>query len=117
MEAYTPEIEATMREFYTSLNERDRRRYAGLEALKLGHGGQHYIARVLGCSRRTVRKGAQEVSGLSNQAIIEQIGFPPLASTDSASGRRTQTLLGDPSAVGRTVYERVAAAYRRGSHE
>ena len=77
MEAYTPEIEATMREFYTSLNERDRRRYAGLEALKLGHGGQHYIARVLGCSRRTVRKGAQEVSGLSNQAIIEQIGFPP----------------------------------------
>ena len=117
MEAYSQEIAATMREFYTSLNERDRRRYAGLEALKLGHGGQHYIARVLGCSRRTVRKGAQEVSGLSNQAVMAQIGFSPLARPDSTGGRRAQTLLGDLPAVGCTVYECVAAAYRRGSDE
>jgi hypothetical protein len=116
MEPYPPEIEATMRGFYASLNERDRRRYAGLEALKLGHGGQNYIAHVLGCSRRTVRKGAREVSGLSNREIVEQIGPPPLAHQDSAGGRRTQTVLGDPSPAGRTVSERVAAAYRRGSH-
>lgn len=115
MENYSPEIEATMREFYASLNERDRRRYAGLEALKLGHGGQHYIAGVLGCSRRTVRTGAQEVSGLSNREVMAQIGFPPLGRSDSTGRRRTQTLLGDSPAVGRTVYERVAAAYRRGS--
>lgn len=89
MEPYTPKIEATMRGFYTSLDEKDRRRYAGLEALKLGHGGQNYIARVLGCSRRTVRKGAQEVSGLSNRQVSEQIGSSPLAQEDSAGGRRT----------------------------
>jgi hypothetical protein len=115
METYSSEIEAAMRQFYASLNERDRRRYAGLEALKLGHGGQNYIARVLGCSRRTVHKGAQEISGLSNRAVMEQIGSPPLAGTDSAGGRRTQTLLGDAPGVGRTVYERVAESYRRGS--
>jgi hypothetical protein len=76
MQPYTPEIEAMLREFYTSLNERDRRRYAGIEALKLEHGGQNYIARVLGCSRRTVRRGAREVSGLSTRAVQKQLAAP-----------------------------------------
>ena len=58
---YSRETEETMRCFYNSLNEKDRRRYAGLEALKIGHGGRRYIAEVLGCSRRTVSKGASEV--------------------------------------------------------
>ncbi len=46
-----------------SLDEKDRRRYAGIEALKLGQGGRNYIARVLHCSRHTVTKDAKEVSG------------------------------------------------------
>lgn len=58
---YSREIEESMRNFYNSLNEKDRRRYAGVEALKIGHGGRNYIAEVLGCSRRTVSKGANEV--------------------------------------------------------
>jgi len=61
---YNQETEATMRSFYESLNEKDRRRYAGLEALKIGHGGLSYVAKVLGCSRRTVSKGASEVVDL-----------------------------------------------------
>ena len=61
---YDQETEATMRSFYKSLSEKDRRRYAGLEALKIGHGGRNYIAEVLGCSRRTVSKGASEVVDL-----------------------------------------------------
>ena len=54
MEPYLPEMEDSMRNLYNSLNERDRRLYAGVEALKLGHGGRSYIAEVLGCSRNTV---------------------------------------------------------------
>ena len=61
---YNQETEETMRSFYNSLNEKDRRRYAGLEALKIGHGGQNYIAEVLGFSRRTISKGAREVVDL-----------------------------------------------------
>jgi hypothetical protein len=61
---YSRETEATMKSFYNSLNEKDRRRYAGLEALKIGHGGRNYIADILGCSRRTVSKGASEVVDL-----------------------------------------------------
>ncbi len=73
MKRYSPQVEETMRRFYASLNEKDRRRYAGLEALKYGHGGRAYIARVLGCSRNTVSKGAREVSGLSGREVYEQI--------------------------------------------
>lgn len=76
MEPYAPEVEEAMRRFYQSLNERDRRRYAGLEALKYGYGGRVYIARVLGCSRNTVSKGAREVSGLPQQAVEERIRQP-----------------------------------------
>ena len=45
-----------MRCFYVGLNEKDRRLYAGLEALKCGRGGRAYIAEVIGCSRNTVSK-------------------------------------------------------------
>jgi len=65
-----------MRCFYESLNERDRRRYAGIEALKYGHGGREYIAKVLGCSRNTVSKGAYEVSGLSKKDVDKRIRRP-----------------------------------------
>jgi len=76
MQTYSRETEETMRSFFNTLNEKDRRRYAGIEALKLGHGGLKYIARILGCSRRTVKKGAREVSGLSSQKIQERIQEP-----------------------------------------
>jgi hypothetical protein len=77
MQPHAPDVEAAMKRFYSSLNERDRRRYAGLEALKLGPGGRNYIASVLGCSRRTVTKGAKEISGLSGketEARIRAVG-------------------------------------------
>lgn len=70
---YTSEIEETMRHFYDGLNEKEQRLYAGLEALKLGHGGRTYIARLLGCSRNKVSRGACEASGLSSQAIHERL--------------------------------------------
>ena len=76
MEPYNQETEAVMRRFYGSLSEKDRRRYAGIEALKYGHGGRNYIAQVLGCSRRTVSKGAKEVSGLSSAETEKRIRRP-----------------------------------------
>ena len=77
MQSYAAEIEVAMQHFYDSLNEKDRRRYAGIEALKLGLGGRNYIARILNCSRRTVTRGAKEVSGLSSketEARIREMG-------------------------------------------
>jgi len=73
MQPYDNEIEETMRRYYNSLSEKDRRRYAGLEALKFGHGGRSYIASILGCSRRTVSKGAGEVSNLPQREVEHRI--------------------------------------------
>lgn len=70
---YDRETEEIMRRFHASLNERDRRRYAGMEALKIGYGGRNYIANVLGCSRRTVRQGACEVSQLPKKDVDQRI--------------------------------------------
>ena len=48
MDAYAPEIERVMKRLFDSLGEKDRRRYAAVEATKLGHGGIEYIAQSLG---------------------------------------------------------------------
>ena len=76
MEPYDQATEQTMKRFYDTLSEKDRRRYAGIAALKYGPGGRSYIARVLGCSRRTVSKGAREVSQLSGAEVDRRIRHP-----------------------------------------
>jgi hypothetical protein len=63
MDAYTPEVEAKMKRLFDSLKENDRRRYAAIEALKLGYGGIEYIARVLDCDPKTIRVGLAELDG------------------------------------------------------
>ncbi len=47
--------------FYRSLNERDRRRYAAIEAVKLGHGGITFISNILKCSSKTILHGIHEL--------------------------------------------------------
>jgi hypothetical protein len=61
MDAYTPTIERMMKRLYRSFRENDRRRYAAIEAAKLGHGGIEYITRILRCDPKTVRQGIAEL--------------------------------------------------------
>ena len=61
---YSPEIEHSMRMFYDSLSEKDRRRYAAIEAAKLGHGGIESVATLLGCDPKTIRQGQQDLENL-----------------------------------------------------
>ena len=89
LQPYPCEIEASMREFHSQLNEKDQRLYAGIEALKLGHGGRTYIANLLGCSRNTVSKGAMEVSGLSGKVIHEQLKDEKPAIRRPGGGRKS----------------------------
>jgi hypothetical protein len=58
---YPEEVEMTMKTFFGSLREKDRRRYAAVEAAKLGHGGVDYIARLLSCDPKTIRQGLQDL--------------------------------------------------------
>ena len=63
MEAYAPDIERMMQRLFQSLGEAARRRYAAVEAAKLGHGGIEYVAGVLGCDPKTIRQGQAELQG------------------------------------------------------
>jgi hypothetical protein len=68
IQTYSSEIEAQMRNFYNSLSEKDRRRYAAIEATKFGHGGASYIRRLFSCDDRTISRGQQELkSGISGE--------------------------------------------------
>ena len=63
MDVYTPEVERVMTRLFDSLGEKDRRRYAAVEATKLGRGGVEYIAGLFGCDPKTIRRGQAELEG------------------------------------------------------
>ena len=61
MNPYPPTVEQQMKQFYHSLSEKDRRRYAAIEAVKLGWGGITYISQLLECDYDTIRFGIEEL--------------------------------------------------------
>lgn len=65
------EAKAIILLFYGLLNERQRRLYAGLESLKLGHGGDAHIAAVLGIDPRTVARGRREL--LASEIDLDRV--------------------------------------------
>jgi len=46
------------------LSEKDKRRYATVEAQKLGCSGITYVSKLLGCSRSTIHAGLKELKVL-----------------------------------------------------
>lgn len=65
------ELKAALIMFFSLLDEQQRRLYAGLESLKMGHGGDDFIAKILGLSEKTVAKGRQEL--LINKIEVNRI--------------------------------------------
>lgn len=63
---YSLDVEDTMRRFFDSMPERERRHYAAVEAAKLGRGGTSYLAQILGCDEKTIRRGKREQIAASN---------------------------------------------------
>jgi hypothetical protein len=64
MVPYSPQIEQSMKTMYRSLREKDRRRYAAVEATKLGHGGIEYISTLLDCDPKTIHQGLVDLANL-----------------------------------------------------
>ena len=73
MPTYGARVERQMVNFYGSLSEKDRRRYAAVETAKLGHGGQAYIARLFGCDPDTIAEGARDVEDLPSDAAAGRV--------------------------------------------
>jgi hypothetical protein len=57
------ELKAAVILFFSLLDEKQRRVYAGLEAVRLGYGGDRRIAELLGLDTHTVAKGRRELLG------------------------------------------------------
>ena len=80
-----------MRLYCRSLSEDHRRRYAALEALKIGFGGVAYVARVLGMSRRTLYSGIRELEQLLDVTRTVRnvpVGAPRASGAPAAGDRR-----------------------------
>jgi hypothetical protein len=68
---YTEQIENLIKDTYLQLSEKDRRAYAAVEALKLPRGGIAYFARLVGCSRNTIKRGIGELSSPASKSDTE----------------------------------------------
>ena len=65
------EIKAAIILFFSLLDERQRRLYAGLESLKYGHGGDRKIAELVELDVGTVARGRRQL--LQQDAEIDQV--------------------------------------------
>lgn len=68
------ELKAAIIIFYSILNEKQRRLFAGLESMKIGRGGDTMIAELLGLNIKTVAKGRKEL--LSDVINVDTIREP-----------------------------------------
>jgi hypothetical protein len=104
MEPYPAQIEAQMQRYYQSLSEKDRRRYAAIEAVKLGYGGQVYIRGLFGCHHATLALGLAE--------LADESGFQGERIRQAGGGRKSalETIAGIDEA-----FLRVLARHTAGS--
>lgn len=92
---YAVDVEVQMQNLYQSLSEKDRRRYAAVEASKLGHGGIGYIADLLGCHPDTIAHGKRDLANLPHdeaQGRVRKKGGVAqlLANASQASSMRSR---------------------------
>jgi len=59
--------------YYNSISEKDRRRYAAVEAMHYGYGGQQYISELLGCDPRVIKKGLEELENNTLDDLSDRI--------------------------------------------
>ena len=70
-EQLTDEAKVALLLFFSTLNEHQRRLYAGMESVRLGHGGDRWIAQLTGLDVHTVSRGRREL--LAQDLALERI--------------------------------------------
>jgi len=93
--------EQRMRDFAATLTEKDRRRFAAFEAKQQGYGGIEYVAGIIGCSRRTIERGIEELDHLDQDPAAGQVRRPGAGRKKDLPRVRSRTeleiALGDPN--------------------
>lgn len=62
-----------MRSFFGTLSEKDQRRYAAMEAQRLGHGGMKTVSEMFGCSTKTISRGMDELDTLDEDPAAGRV--------------------------------------------
>ena len=77
-DVYPPSVEKEMKNFFSALSEKDKRRYVAIESMAIGHGGDTYIADIFACSPKTISRGRNEIENMTydtgNDARIRNPG-------------------------------------------
>ena len=82
------ELKTAILLFYSLLDEQQRRLFAGLESLKLGHGGDTILAQFLNLDVHTVARGRQQLLDqdvASGRTRRQGAGRPPIEKKDPIS--------------------------------
>lgn len=74
--SYGSDVEHRLRAFHETSSEKDRRRYVAVEAQRLGYGGITSVARVFGCSERTIERGMAELAQLPHDPAAGRVRRP-----------------------------------------
>ena len=69
-------VAKNVRDFYETLCEKDRRRFAAVQARQVGDGSVRAMAEVWGCSRRTIERGRAEREALPQNPAVGQVRRP-----------------------------------------
>lgn len=82
----TDELKAAIILFYSILDEKQRRLYAGLESLKIGHGGDKLISNLLKLDPETVSAGRKQlISGQFEKERVRKVGGGRIAIKKNSS--------------------------------
>ena len=69
------EIKAAIILFFSLLDEKQRRLYAGMESMKIGYGGDRKIAELLGLDESTISRGRRQLlEGEVESARVRRAG-------------------------------------------
>jgi len=67
-------LDEELHQFLATLNERQRRLYAGFESLKLGRGGDRKVAKITGLNVKTVARGRREL--IAGKIDVDRVRAP-----------------------------------------
>ena len=65
-------LEVKMQRLFATLSEKDRRRYAGIESARLGHGGIDHISKLFYMDPKAIRRGLLDLD-LTGEPASDQI--------------------------------------------
>ena len=82
--------EKRMRDFAQALSEKDRRRFAAVEASQRGYCAIVSIAGVLGCSTKTIERGIKELDQLHDDPAAGRVRRPGAGRKKRSNGSRAK---------------------------